>query len=119
MITFAQAVQVLEAKIAKPLKHPLKVGDILYASWGYNQTNIDFYEVTRLMKRMVEIREIASKLDHAERGADYLVPVPGKFIGRKLRKLPDSKGTVRITSYAWAYLWDGKPKYQTATGWGH
>lgn len=39
--------------------HALKVGDILYSSWGYEQTNINFYQVTRIVgARTVEIREI-------------------------------------------------------------
>src|SRR6478736_6785039 len=39
---------------AKP--HGLKVGDVLRASWGYDQTNIDYYEVVKLIgKSMVDI----------------------------------------------------------------
>ena len=30
-------------------KVELKVGDIIYTSWGYEQTNIDFYQVTKLV----------------------------------------------------------------------
>lgn len=41
----------------KPVE--LAVNDILYSSWGYEQTNIDFYLVTRLIgKQSVEIVEI-------------------------------------------------------------
>jgi hypothetical protein len=41
-------------------QHTLQVGDVLYSSWGYDQTNINFYQVTRLVgKKMVELMEIA------------------------------------------------------------
>ena len=32
-----------ENKAKRNQAHSLKVGDILYASWGYDQTNIDFF----------------------------------------------------------------------------
>lgn len=38
----------------------LKVGDILYTSWGYDQTNVDFYAVTRVSGKRVYVRPIAS-----------------------------------------------------------
>ena len=30
------------------MKHNFKKGDILYISWGYDQTNVDFYRVKEL-----------------------------------------------------------------------
>lgn len=45
----------------KAAKNPFKVGDLLYDSWGYDQTNIDFYQVTEVGKMSVVIRRIASK----------------------------------------------------------
>lgn len=39
----------------------LKVGDVLHASWGYDQTNVDFFQVTRVIGvRTVEARPIAA-----------------------------------------------------------
>lgn len=40
--------------------NPLKVGDILYSSWGYDQTNVDFYIVQNVRGRAIDIAEIAS-----------------------------------------------------------
>lgn len=38
----------------------IKVGDIFYTSWGYEQTNIDFFQVVALKgKTQVVIREVA------------------------------------------------------------
>lgn len=39
--------------------NPAKVGDLLYTSWGYDQTNVEFYAVTRVSGKRVWVREIA------------------------------------------------------------
>lgn len=101
-------------------RHDYKEGDILYASWGYDQTNIDFYQVTKVLSpTMIEIREIEEKLDHAERGVDYMVAVPNRFTGPPMRKKVSPGGSVKLTSFSSASKWDGKPKYQTPWDMGH
>lgn len=40
------------------MKNPFKVGQIFYDSWGYEQTNIDFYQVIEVKPKSVVIREI-------------------------------------------------------------
>ena len=82
----------------------LEVGDVLRSSWGYDQTNIDYYEVTAVIgKRMVEVREIG--FEHVEY-TGYMsgksVPKPGSYIG-KARRLMAHKGSVKVSSCAWAY----------------
>ena len=48
-----------KAERLKP--HSLKVGDIMVCSWGYDQTNVNFYKVKRLVgKSMVELIGIRS-----------------------------------------------------------
>jgi len=110
------------AEERRQFQHGLQIGDILYSSWGYDQTNIDFYEVTKLVGKMVEVRKVAQKVTKSEVGADYVVPVPGRYVGPPLKKKPQGSGGrvyIKITSFAHASPWDGKPKYQTALGWGH
>jgi hypothetical protein len=105
-------------------QHGLKVGDILYSSWGYDQTNIDFYQVVAVKDKTVDIREIDKKVVRRERGADYVMPEPGHFVGAVLKNKRPSKGygggaSIRLTSYSGASTWDGKPKYQTPSEMGH
>jgi hypothetical protein len=38
--------------------HTLKVGDVLYSSWGYDQTNVEFYQITATTPKTVTFREI-------------------------------------------------------------
>ncbi len=94
-------------------KHGLCVGSILYSSWGYEQSNIDYYQVVALVgEKMVEIREIASDevSDGVQAMTGRVMPVPNQFVGPVMRKKATSHG-VRITSFSGAHLWDGRAKY--------
>jgi len=99
-------------------KHDLAVGDILYSSWGYDQTNIDFYQVTKLIGKMIEMRPIGSKIKSSTGYQDYVVPTKGKFTGKKMRKKVGKYG-VSLNSYSSASKWDGTPMAQTGMGYGH
>ena len=100
----------------------LSVGDILYSSWGYDQTNIDFYEIVSATPKSVQIRPLEDKIVREGRGSDEVVPVPGKYTGppkRKKIKVYNGKPLIDLNSYSSAYLWDGRPKHQTSAGYGH
>lgn len=101
--------------------HTLKLGDILYTSWGYDQTNVDFYEVTRVIgSHSVEITPIAQSVATGEGGpSEGVVAVPGKYTGAPMMKRANSGNSIRIESYAHATKWDGRPKHQTGSNWGH
>lgn len=112
----------IERKERLAWKHGLVVGDILYASWGYDQTNVDFYQVIALKgKKMVEVRHIRSKDDPQKQ--DHVLPVANTFSGPTFRKTPQ-KGyrgdpNIKIDSSRRAYKWDGGSKYETPAGMGH
>ncbi len=101
--------------------HSLKVGDILYTSWGYDQTNVDFYQVVEVIgKCTVVIREVGQKtIDGFGGPSEKVVAVKDSFIGEPMTKRSNSTNSVRIASYASASPWDGQPKHQTGFGWGH
>ena len=47
------------AKAEKKNKYGVKVGDIFSASWGYEQTNVDFFQVIALVgETSVRVREV-------------------------------------------------------------
>lgn len=103
--------------------HGLKVGDIMVCSWGYDQTNIDFYQVTDVRGKNVVIREIATKVVGDEGGpSERVMPALGHFVGEPMTKRPGgSTGhpSVKVHSFASAHLWDGQPERQTGGGYGH
>lgn len=103
----------------KDYQHDYVVGDILYSSWGYDQTNVNFYQVVGVQGKQVTLREVGSRTARSERGADYVIAVPNQFVGPAMKKMVQQGGVVRINTSQSAYKWDGKPKYETASGWGH
>ena len=93
--------------------HTYKVGDILSSSWGYDQTNVTFYQVTRVTKASVELGTLRSQ-STPEQGfmTAYKTPLPGEFTSDKrfMRRIGDGTG-IRISgNYEYAYPWDGKPE---------
>jgi len=98
----------------------LKVGDIYYSSWGYDQTNIDFYKIVDVKGAKATLVKIAkSYLDSEFAYEDKVVPAPNVIVGKPMNKIVDQFGNFNIASYAGAYKWNGEPKYQTASGYGH
>lgn len=60
----------------------VNVGDIFVTSWGYDQTNVDFYQVVEVKAKTVIIKSIASK---TVEGSSYydscrVKPIKDKFI---------------------------------------
>lgn len=79
--------------------NPFKVGSLFYNSWGYEQTNVNFYEVVKVTPRMVYVREIASEMVAGTNGymSSYVVAKPGHFVSEKVlpKKLrANANGTV-------------------------
>ena len=50
-------------KVKEPKKHShgFNVGDVLYASWGWEQTNLDFFIVTEATEKSIRIKECTMK----------------------------------------------------------
>jgi len=91
--------------------HTLKQNDILVSTWGYEQTNVDFYIVTRVVsEKSVVICQIGAKevVDGHLHG--HATPDPTILLGEPRRKIVDGeKNTIKLTNYSRAYLWKGDP----------
>ena len=98
----------------------LKVGDMLYSSWGYDQTNIDFYQIVGKSGQKLTIREIGATYVPEDRNdyQDKLVAKKDAFISEEFTKMAQD-GYVKISSCQYAYPYNGEAKYQTASGYGH
>ena len=112
------AEKVKERKERKKLKTSLKPGDILYNSWGYDQTNVDFYKVLSIKGQKVTLVEVAQKVAEAEMTYENVLPVADAEISKPFTRMVGEYG-FKINSFAYASKWDGKPKHQTAFGYGH
>jgi hypothetical protein len=102
------------------LVNPFQPGDILTSSWGYDQTNVDFYEVVGTTDKSVKIEKIGSTTleDNGSCGLS-VVPNPKYRSGKVMLKRVSEGGWVRLTSYSGASKWDGKPEYETHPMYGH
>ena len=104
---------------------PWKVGQILSCTWGYDQTNQDYYEVIAIRGKVVDIQVIGQHaIDRQGPYGDTVIPFRGfrgKVIKSKKPQTHDNGKTwfLRMTSYSFAYPWDGKPDHQTDSSFGH
>lgn len=91
----------------------VEVGDILYTSWGYDMTIVDFYRVTERKKASIRLEALAHKAVSGEPGNNEIVPidkvVPDENVDGKLFRLT-KYGVCQIDGHTARY-WNGKPKY--------
>ena len=106
--------------------HTLKVGDILYCSWGYDQTQVDYFRVKSILgKRKIKIVGLGTSLkddglhDKATPSDEVGNHWTKKEDNFELVKIANSNNSVKISSFAYAYLWDGQAKYSTNPLFGH
>jgi hypothetical protein len=69
--------------------NPFQVGQLLYDSWGYDQTNIDFYQVIEVKNKSVVIQPIEGKMVPSQgysSMAGLTAPVANSFYGDPIRK---------------------------------
>lgn len=94
-------------------------GDVLYTSWGYDQTNVDFYEVTKVIGgQTVAVRAVEEKVVSEDAHSEKVVPVPGKFVSPEMRVRVGIGDRAKIEGQS-AHKWDGRPVYQTGPYGGH
>lgn len=100
----------------------LSAGAILASSWGYDQTNVDFYRVDKVKNGWATLQQIAGSEASDDERLGYqtmtgrAVPAePQKPVGSPFRRKigPPICGEpmIRISSYEFARPWDGKPKF--------
>ena len=94
------------------------VGDIYVDSWGYDQTNVDFYKVIERKKASATIVKIGKTCVYDNGPTTKVVPDPDRIVGESMLKRIGQYG-FRINSFSSATKWNNEPMYQTGSGWGH
>lgn len=59
----------------------MKAGDILVSKWGYEQTNVSFYEVVKSTPKTVELVKIEKATTPTALMQFATMPLPGKHQG--------------------------------------
>jgi hypothetical protein len=105
----------VEAAPAPPTPSSFAPGAILASSWGYDQTNVDFYRVEKIKGDWITLQEIAA----SDASADSDLAMTGRVVpavphapkGEPFRrKLRTGSQCVKISSYEFASAWDGTPQ---------
>jgi hypothetical protein len=117
-----------KAEAKEAMVNPFQVGDIITNSWGYEQTNVDAYQVVELGKKSVKLRSIGQETvpgSEYEHGMACMVkPVRDKFLAKGTHENHYRDGNPPFTKILKAYKdRDGKIqvylsfKYGSGTKW--
>lgn len=91
-------------------------GTVFVSTWGYDQTNVDFYRVTRATAASVWLEKLGQTVtEQAGFLAEYVVPTDtatGEVFRRKAKDYGNGV-YVNVSDYAGASEWNGKPVLQT------
>jgi hypothetical protein len=95
-----------EYKAKRSAPHDVQLGDVFRCSWGYDQTNIDYYEVTKVLGAFVEITPIRCMSEETMSMQGESVPCVGSYFGEPMRKkvsMITSEPSIRMNSYSTAF----------------
>lgn len=104
----------------KAYAHDVKVGDIFRASWGYDQTNVDFYQVIEVRGKHGIFRRIGANSVDTGWLCGQCTPNPGAFLERcePFRALIQEGPSIKADGHYASRITpvgekDGKPVYNS------
>jgi hypothetical protein len=110
-----QAAVKAERRQAFATPHTLKVGDVVVNSWGWEQTNIDFYEVVKTSANYVWLLPLsAEEVEQTGFMQGKKMPRPGQHLAEvptKHRVYHRDTGASVNFKHGCGYLWDGTPEW--------
>lgn len=100
------------------------VGDVVYTSWGYDQTNVEYYQVVSLKPKSVIVRQISvNSSDRGQPGGGKVAPRRYEFVGPEIL-CPINEHGHFTAGPCWnkekpsyrhnCYKWDGKAVYTSS-----
>ena len=96
--------------VNKPLP-AVNVGEIFVCSWGYGQTNVDYYKIIEVLNKSVVIAPIGQTRNYTGDMQGECVPDPTKVGTKRMTKRINSYGNnvcLKINSFSTAFKWNGK-----------
>ena len=102
----------------------VKVGDVYVMTGGYDQTNVDYYQVVELTPsgKSARLQTIAQVIVEEDEGYEMVAPDIDNFTSGTFTKRIGNAGDepcFRIWSHGYAFRWNGQSKYQTGPYAGH
>lgn len=78
--------------------HDFKVGEIICNSWGYDQTNTDYYEIVKVSTHFVWLRPVASSCVETGFMSGESSAIPGRYTSDEITQhKADARGYVNFT----------------------
>jgi len=102
------------AEAVKPTSFSYIEGSVVYSSWGYDQTNIDFYRITKRKGDWLTLTPLISLTEYNQQSMTGTC-TPGfadptkKAIRRMICRRDKEEIGCKFKSYGWIQSWDGKP----------
>lgn len=90
-IKYKEDKQEAKKKAKQNFENPYKVGDILYDSWGYEQTNVSFYQIVKVSDKSVWIRKIGEEQVETDEFGPFggrKKPIKDKFVSDEIIRKP-------------------------------
>lgn len=103
----------------KAFKPTWAIGSIFRTSWGYEQTNVEYYELVALKGKTGTLRQIGAETVEKEMAmAGRCVPLPGQYCGEAFTRRAQ-EGGFRIhqsafASYMTPKIMAGVPVYESS-----
>lgn len=130
-VTLREALKLADKARGIATEYVPLVGDVLVSSWGYDQTNVDYYVVTRVTAKCVVLAECGKRVVSSDdRGTcDCVMPDPTRILathktdrdlkGPKRFRATTDGYSCNIGDWKSASLWDGMADHQTGSSYGH
>jgi len=124
--------KIAEKEKSKELQRDFKasdyyqIGDIVVNSWGYEQTNVDYYQVVEVLNKKIRVKAISAKIAESTGNSmsAMLTPIKDSFLEDNERNnyLLSLKAEYNYTkqiickicnpeSFYYFHKWDGTPDY--------
>ena len=102
----------------KAFKESIKVGSILCDSWGYEQTNVEFYEVLTMKGATITLKELSHENIKDSEGfmCSRVKPFTGEFRFMSNSKIETKRvvsDNVKMSDSVSLTLWDERPMYKS------
>ncbi len=103
-----------EQKAERTKPHTLQVGDVMYCSWGWEQTNVDFYLVTETTKHGVTLQEIGHhSVKQTGWASDEVIPDKETLVKEPFKKKVNGYNHATLSSYQTLRKFDGAPLHRS------
>jgi hypothetical protein len=93
------------------MEQELNVGTIVVNSWGWEQTNVDFYQIVRKTPKSVWVKKLPATVEQNGFMSGMAMPT-GEPVGEEIGPCRINKrGGISVSKYGGTSVWNGKPQY--------